>query len=284
MKLVAKVLFFCSMLMFLSTVVFTGDVVAQEEMTMKEYKVLLQEWADRETAANAQIAAINTEIADLESKVGGVEGEIKSEWANIYAAIGVSEEDVAAYREELNSLENELNALGALSPEDLFKRRKEIDALEAKLAEMKENKIYSLSEMRNTISGIEGKIAQLRANMPKGMYDEYTVMRGDYLWRIARKADIYGDPFAWVRVYSYNREQIKDADLIYPEQIFKIHRENGPNEYLVGSGDNLSKIAGSMDVMSDPTKWRELYEANKDIVGDEPSLIYPHQVLKIPSN
>ena len=181
-------------------------------------------------------------------------------------------------------MERELNALGSLSPEDLFKRRKEIDEIEAKIAEMKKNRIYALSEMRDKIAGLEGKIAQLRAKMPKGMYDEYTVTRGDYLWRIARKPDIYSNGLAWVRIYSYNREQIKDPDLIYPNQIFKIHRENGPNEYLVGKGDNLSKIAGSMDVMGDPTKWRQLYEANKDVVGDEPSLIYPYQVLKIPTN
>ncbi|MCH9007564.1 LysM peptidoglycan-binding domain-containing protein [candidate division KSB1 bacterium] len=66
--------------------------------------------------------------------------------------------------------------------------------------------------------------------------------------------------------------------------MFKIHRDNAPNEYLVGSGDNLAKIAGSMDVMGDPTKWRALYEANKDVVGDDPGLIYPYQVLKFPTN
>jgi len=39
-----------------------------------------------------------------------------------------------------------------------------------------------------------------------------------------------------------------------------------------------------MDVMGDPTKWRALYEANKDVVGDDPGLIYPYQVLKFPTN
>jgi nucleoid-associated protein YgaU len=70
--------------------------------------------------------------------------------------------------------------------------------------------------------------------------------------------------------------------LIYPDQIFKIQREVGPNEYLVGTGDNLAKIAGSMDVLGDPTKWRSIYDANKNTIGDDPSLIYPYQVLIIP--
>jgi nucleoid-associated protein YgaU len=147
---------------------------------------------------------------------------------------------------------------------------------------MKGNRIAVLTEMRDKIAGLEGKIAQLRAKMPKGMWDEYTVNGGDYLWRISRKPDIYGEGIQWMRIYSFNKDQIKDPDLIFPAQIFRIHRESSPDEILVSRGDNLAKIAGSVDVMGDPTKWRQLYDANKDIVGEDPNLIYPHQVLKIP--
>jgi nucleoid-associated protein YgaU len=51
---------------------------------------------------------------------------------------------------------------------------------------------------------------------------------------------------------------------------------------LVVKGDYLFKIAGLAKVFNDPAKWTQLYEANKDIVTD-PNLIYPHQVLTIPS-
>ena len=282
MRTVAKTLLVCTLVAMISVIIPSG--FAQEKMTMKEYKIQLQDWADRQNAANTEIAKIDADMDSLKSQTAEVESQVTGTWGEIYAAIGVTEADVNAYREELNALENELDALGALSPEDLFKRRKEIDDIEAKIAAQKENKIYVLSEMRDKVAGLEGKTAQLRANMPKGMYDEYTVLRGDYLWRISKKSDIYGDPFQWIRIYSYNRDQIKDANLIYPEQIFKIHRENGPNEYLVGKGDNLAKIAGSVDVMGDPTKWRQLYEANKNVVGDEPNLIYPFQILKVPGN
>ncbi len=283
MRAVTRTLLLCSTLTLVSLFMVSDNVFAQE-MTMKEYKIQLQEWADREMAAKDGIAKLDADIESVKAQVAAVEGQTSDTWSEIYAAIGVSEADVNAYRDELNGLGRDLNALGALAPEDLWKRRKEIDDIDAKLAELKGSRIYSLSEMRDLAASLEGKIAQLRAKMPKGMYDEYTVLRGDYLWRIAKKSDIYNDPFAWIRIYSYNREQIKEADMIYPDQIFKIHRENSPNEYLVGSGDNLSNIAGSMDVLGDPTKWRELYELNKDAIGDEPSLIYPHQVIKIPSN
>lgn len=51
--------------------------------------------------------------------------------------------------------------------------------------------------------------------------------------------------------------------------------------YTVKSGDTLSDIAQSE--MGDANRWRELYEANKEAVGDNPDLIHPGLELKIPS-
>lgn len=280
MKGVTKTLFILSVVLFLVAMYDVG--FAQEEMTMDEYNAQLQDWAGRESVAKTEIAKLEQEIDSLKAEISNTENQIKDVWAEIYQTIGTDEESVNAFRQQLNDLENELDALAALSPEDLFKRRKEIDAIEEKLQEFKQNRIAVLTEMRDKIASLEGKIAQLRAKMPKAIYDEYTVIRGDYLWRISKKPDIYGDPFQWIRIYSYNRDQIKDPDLIYPDQIFKIQREVGPNEYLVGKGDNLAKIAGSAEIMGDPTKWRTLYEVNKGVIGDDPGMIYPYQVLVFP--
>lgn len=51
---------------------------------------------------------------------------------------------------------------------------------------------------------------------------DYTVVRGDSLWTISAKGDVYGDPYQWPLIYKANRDQIKDADLIYPGQNFAI--------------------------------------------------------------
>jgi len=51
---------------------------------------------------------------------------------------------------------------------------------------------------------------------------EYVVklipQKRDCLWRIAEYDFIYGDPWAWRRIYNANRDTIKDPDLIYPGQ------------------------------------------------------------------
>jgi nucleoid-associated protein YgaU len=51
----------------------------------------------------------------------------------------------------------------------------------------------------------------------------------------------------------------------------------GEETYTVKSGDSLSKIGQHHGVA-----WREIYEANKDVIGDNPDKIFPGQKLRIP--
>ena len=52
-----------------------------------------------------------------------------------------------------------------------------------------------------------------------------TVQPGSTLWAIAR--DSYGDGRQYVRVFQANRDRIRNADLIYPGQVFSVPREDG---------------------------------------------------------
>jgi len=49
--------------------------------------------------------------------------------------------------------------------------------------------------------------------------------------------------------------------------------------YEIVSGDSLSKIAKRE--YGDANKWKQIYEANRDIIKD-PNLIYPGQKIKLP--
>ncbi|MEP9385542.1 LysM peptidoglycan-binding domain-containing protein [Nocardioides cheoyonin] len=53
-----------------------------------------------------------------------------------------------------------------------------------------------------------------------------------------------------------------------------------PVKDVVEPGDSLSLIA--QQDLGDANQWPALYEANKEVVGDNPDLIYPGQVLVIP--
>ena len=55
--------------------------------------------------------------------------------------------------------------------------------------------------------------------------------------------------------------------------------ESAEQTYTVEKGDSLSKIAKR--VYGDAQQWRRIHEANRDII-DNPDLIHPGQVLKLP--
>ncbi len=61
-----------------------------------------------------------------------------------------------------------------------------------------------------------------------------------------------------------------------------LYEVRAKNVYEVKKGDSLWRIAGSKNVYSDSSKWRKIYEANKDKIGAS-ALIYPGQKLVIPA-
>lgn len=266
----------------------SSGLFAQEKMTMEEYTQQLAEWQKREADAKAAIKTVEAEIAALKEEINKTDEENNKVWQEIYAMIGATEAEVREFMSNLDNLEGEVDGLSNLSPDDLYKRRKEIDEIEAKLAEMKKSKISVLTEAMDKIAVIEGKIAQLRATLDAARkWDEYVVMKGDYLWKIAKKDDIYGDPYQWIRIYTKNRDLIKDPDLIYPDWNLKIQRRLEDNEYLVAKGDFLKLIAEKPEVYGDPSRWTEIYEANKDIIEksnktEGSKMLYPYQILVIP--
>lgn len=258
--------------------------MAQEKMSMEDYNAQLAQWQEREAAAKKALDECSKASDEMKTEIDAMQGDVDGVWKAIYDEIDTDADAVAAYRQKLQDLDAQVSGLLALSPEELFAKREEVEQAEALLAEYKMDRISALTEMQNMIAGIEGKLTQIKNKMPKAIYDEYGVVVGDYLWKISGKADIYADPMQWMRIYSYNKEQIKNPDLIYPDQILKIQREVGPEEYLVEKGDYLAKIAGKADMMGDPGSWTKIYEKNKAIIGDDPNMIFPYTVLVVPAN
>ena len=67
---------------------------------------------------------------------------------------------------------------------------------------------------------LDAWVDEAAANQSKDI--SYVVKNGDCLWFIARDKEHYGNGFAWTKIYAANKELIKDPNLIYVKQNFKI--------------------------------------------------------------
>lgn len=97
----------------------------------------------------------------------------------------------------------------------------------------------------------ENAIAQKRAEeerMAAAADDSYTVMRGDNLWNISGRSEVYGNPYHWPLIYKANRDQIQDADLIYPGQVFTINRNASAAEMDAAARHARTRGAWSLGV------------------------------------
>jgi len=114
-----------------------------------------------------------------------------------------------------------------------------------------------LSQGGQYISGNQGKpaydlLAALVAEL-QAAHMTYTVSRGDSLWRISGKSEVYGNPFEWPLIYKANTDKIKHADKIYPKQSFDVVKN--PTQADSDAAVNYAKHRGA---------WRGNKAAKKD--------------------
>lgn len=87
---------------------------------------------------------------------------------------------------------------------------------------------------------------------------QYTVERGDSLWGISAKPEIYNNPYQWPLIYKANSDKIQDADLIYPGQEFSIDRN--PSAADVDAAVNHAKTRGAWSI-------GEVEQSDRDYLG-----------------
>ena len=204
-----------------------------------EYLPKLQKAQAELARLEAEISAEEAQTAALKDQISDVEAKIKQKWAEIYQLVGSDEAGVNDFRKQLDALDSKIRSFGSLPAEELYKRKAELDGFQKELDKMKSNKIALLTEFLNKIERMDQKIKSIRSSIVVPYVTSYVVKKGDSLWKISGKKDIYDDPFKWTDIYKANKETIsswhrkynavlkegqKEADLIYPEQEFTIPR------------------------------------------------------------
>jgi nucleoid-associated protein YgaU len=108
---------------------------------------------------------------------------------------------------------------------------------------------------------------------------QYKVVAGDTLWGIAQSQ--CGDGSVWPKIYHENRWVIgSNPNVIRPGQVLNINCPPSPGGtwYEVEPGDTLTGIAQKI---CGNDNWKKIYNENKAVIGGNPDLIYPGQVLHV---
>lgn len=189
-------------------VVLSASAFAQEEMTEDEWEAEMSRLRSQKDALTTEIANLKSEVDNLKSTLAGMMS-YEDCMNELYALVGATKNDVDNYRKAVTELEGKIRRKEGPKAD----RQKDLDAL-------KTNRISALPEF---FDKVHNQMQKSLDNWVEEVQDiSYTVVKGDHLWGIARKKEHYGNGFAWPVIYKANRDQIKNPDLIYPKQTFKI--------------------------------------------------------------
>ena len=99
-------------------------------------------------------------------------------------------------------------------PEETAAPDKRIASLKARL----EKTLEQLSLANQRIQELEKKLSVSKTT------ETYQVKKGDSLWSIAKRKEVYDNPYKWLLLYHANRDQIYDPNLIFPYMMLLIPR------------------------------------------------------------
>jgi nucleoid-associated protein YgaU len=186
--------------------IFSFSVLAQEKMTKDEWEAEMARLKTQKESLTQEVNTLTTDDNNLKATKVQSYDDCMNE---LYAMLGATKSDVDNYRNAVNELDGKINRKEGPKAD----RQKDLNAL-------KMNKISALPEFFDKVQNDMQK--NLDSWVEEAAVISYTVVKGDCLWRIAKKPEHYGNGFAWPVIYKANRDQIKDPNLIYPKQIFKI--------------------------------------------------------------
>ena len=204
MKLTKYILSLLSLVLLLSVVSFAQE----REMTEEEWQAEMTRLGENKTSLLNEIDALKSDIDNLNAQKSGLQSPEEC-IDELYALVGATRQDVDNFRNAVNELDGKIRRKEGPKKD----RQADLDAL-------KMNKISALPEFFNKVHNQMQKALDAWVEKPDVI--SYKVVRGDHLWGIAKKKDHYGNGFAWPIIYKANRDQIKNPDLIYPDQVFKV--------------------------------------------------------------
>ncbi len=187
------------------------------------------------TFRRTEISQISTDLSQANDALSKANAQLQQRTAesgkcrdDLYAMLGSDRNGYNAYRERLARAEQELAALRSIQPSMLADNAARVSALENEIRALRSDKLVLIRDNNSRVAQLSQGFIQLKNSMGPAPISNsiYTVgtwaKDRDCLWNIAKKPDIYNDPFAWPKIWRANMEQIHNPDIIHPGQQLQI--------------------------------------------------------------
>ncbi|HRE39820.1 MAG TPA: LysM peptidoglycan-binding domain-containing protein [Ignavibacteria bacterium] len=210
-----------------SLVISTSNLQAQDDccdddsgpsdgMTMEEWQRQMDELTQRRTDLMNQLNSLNADIDALKRRNADLDAQLLKAENDLYGAVGTDKAGVNAFRTKFEACEKKINAN---CNDDCFK-------------EIQASKIKCLPEFWDRWLAMETKVKNCGKVTTKCM-KEYTVVKGDCLYKIAGRKEIYGNSRLWPKIWEANKSgvikapsrvptTIPNPNRIYPGQVLCI--------------------------------------------------------------
>ena len=188
-----------------------------EEMTTEQWETQINEFTAKKTELTKKIEDMQKEKAELLAKVEAKKGEIKTAEDAYWEAVGG--------KDSYNSFKSNLDKI-----EKLCKNKEgSKDEINKMFEELSKSGLKCHPDFTSKYRNVKDCIA----NWKDLSVPEYTVLKGDYLFIIAAKKEVYNNHHMWPIIWEANEmgvisapgripKTIRNPHLIYPGQVLKI--------------------------------------------------------------
>jgi nucleoid-associated protein YgaU len=200
------------------------------ELTEDEAALRIQDFQARVNTLQETLNKLQETLNSNKADLARIQQEIKDCDEELKSLLGVTDSDIAAFRQKLGVIEGKVRELQRLPDSQLATKEKqaEVADLERQLNELRGNKISLLPEFYNKIIALAKDIRGLYREVRKETYTVGTWAENrDCLWNIAGKTEIYADPMLWPKIWQANKDEIRNPDIIFPGQVLTLP-EKGP--------------------------------------------------------
>jgi nucleoid-associated protein YgaU len=200
------------------------SVFAQDEekpeMTEEEWQKQMDEYTAKKNELTGKLDQLTKDVDALKKTNSDKDAAVTKAEEDLYASVGSTKSGVADFRKKFEATEKTINS----------KNGKKEDA-EKMFAEIEASKIKCLPEFYDRYKKMK---ANLEAWGPEVKKEAgYTVVKGDCLYKIAGKKEIYNNVKMWPVLWDANEKgvvnappkvskTIKNPNLIYPGQVLRV--------------------------------------------------------------